>query len=108
MHKLSPADELAELRAEIARLKLREATLRNAILSGDPAPGRWHRVEVSEHRARIFDARLLPPQIRDNPAYWRERVTQVVKCLPVQPRAIGDRPGWPISRDPAPAQGPRH
>jgi hypothetical protein len=99
MHKLSPVDELAEIRAEIARLKARELTLRQVILSQDPAPGRWHRVEVTEQRARIFDARLLPPQIRDNPAYWRERVTQVVKCLPVQARAIGERPGWPIRRE---------
>lgn len=99
MHKLSPADELAEIRAEIAKLKAREATLRTAILSQEPAPGRWHRVEITEHHARVFDARLLPSQIRDNPAYWRERVTQVVKCLPIQARAIGDRPGWPIRRD---------
>jgi hypothetical protein len=102
MHKLSPADELAEVRAEIAKLKAREATLRHLILSQQPAAGRWHRVEITEHRARVFDARLLPPQIRDNPAYWRERVTQVVKCLPIQARAIGDRPGWPIRHDAAP------
>jgi hypothetical protein len=102
MHKLSPADELAEIRAEIAKLKAREATLRHLILSQEPAAGRWHRVEITEHRARVFDARLLPPQIRDNPAYWRERITQVVKCLPIQARAIGDRPGWPIRRDAAP------
>jgi hypothetical protein len=102
MHKLSPADELAEIRAEIAKLKAREATLRNLILSQEPAVGRWHRVEVTEHRARVFDARLLPTHIHDNPAYWRERITQVVKCLPIRARAIGDRPGWPIRRDAAP------
>ncbi len=102
MHKLSPADELAEIRAEMARLKQREAALRASILSQEPAVGRWHRVEITEHRARVFDVHLLPPHIRDNPAYWRERITQVVKCLPIQARAVGDRPGWPIRRD-APA-----
>ncbi len=99
MHNLSPADELAEVRAEIAKLKAREAVLRTAILSQEPAAGRWRRVEITEQRARVFDARLLPPQIHNNPAYWRERITQVVKCLPIQARAIGDRPGWPIRRD---------
>lgn len=100
MHKLSAADELAETRAEIARLKLREAALRQAILAGEPVLGRWHRVEVTEHQLRIFDAALLPPKVRDNPAYWRERLTQVVKCLPVQAKAVGERPGWPIQRAP--------
>ncbi len=102
MHKLSPADELAEIRAEMARLKAREAALRALLLSQEPAVGRWHRIEITEQRARVFDARLLPPHIRDNPAFWRERVTQVVKCLPIQTRTVGDRPGWPIRRD-APA-----
>jgi hypothetical protein len=96
MHKMSPVDELAEIRADIARLKLREAALRQVVLSGDAATGRWYRAEVMESRARVFDARLLPPQIRDNPAYWRERLTKMVKCLPVQARA--ERPGWPIRR----------
>lgn len=101
MHRLAAADELADIRAEIARLKLREATLRAAILSQPPETGRWHRVEVTEHTSRVFDAALLPAQIRDNPSYWRERITQVVKCLPVQWRAAGERPGWPIRRDTA-------
>jgi hypothetical protein len=101
MYKISPADELAELRAEIARLKLKEAALRTAILAAPPQPGRWHRVEVVEQKSLVFDAKLLPPQIRDNPAYWRERITQVVKCLPVQMRAATERPGWPIQRDAA-------
>ncbi len=102
MHKLAPADELADIRAEIARLKLREAALRMAVLTNPPPPGRWNRIEVVEQKSRVFDAKLLPQQIRDNPTYWRERITQVVKCLPVEMRSVGDRPGWPIRRD-APA-----
>jgi hypothetical protein len=101
MYKPNLADELADIRAEIARLKLKEAALRTAILAAPPQAGRWHRIEVVEQKSRVFDARLLPPQIRDNPAYWRDRITQVVKCLPVQMRNAPDRPGWPIQRDAA-------
>lgn len=98
MYTLSPADELADIRAEIAKLKAREAILRTAIIAMPPPPGRWHRVEIMEMRARVFDASLLPAQIRDNPAYWRERVSHVVKCLPVVMQLV-PRAGWPIQRD---------
>ncbi len=98
MYTLSPADELADIRAEIAKLKAREAALRVAIIAMPPQPGRWHRVEIKELRARVFDASLLPAQIRDNPAYWRERVSHVVKCLPVVMQPV-PRAGWPIQRD---------
>jgi hypothetical protein len=98
MYTLSPADELADIRAEMARLKMREAALRALIIAIPPQPGRWHRVEVKEMRARVFDASLLPPQIRENPAYWRERVSQVVRCLPVILNPV-PRAGWPIQRD---------
>jgi hypothetical protein len=96
MHRLGPADELAEIRAEIARLKLREAALRAGFLA-DPGKGmigRWNRVEVVQTTARIFDHRLLPAAIRDDPRYSRDRVTQSVRCLAVQIRT--PRPGWPI------------
>jgi hypothetical protein len=98
MYTLSPADELADIRAEMAKLKAREAVLRQAILALPPQPGRWHRVEITEMRARVFDASLLPSQIRENPAYWRERVSQVVRCLPVILNPV-PRAGWPIQRD---------
>lgn len=98
MHHLSPADELAEIRAEIARLKAREARLRESLISAAPAAlvGRWHRVEVAEHRHRLFDPALLPAAIRENPAFWRERVQTTVRTVPVQ--AGPSRPGWPIRR----------
>ncbi|MEL6618792.1 MAG: hypothetical protein AAFP16_07945 [Pseudomonadota bacterium] len=92
MHEMSLADALADVRAEITRLKAREAALRAAILErrGQVPPGRWHRVEVMERRARIFDRALLPDEIASNPAYFRDRVTRYVRCLPVQ--AGGSRP----------------
>lgn len=98
MHHLSPVDELAEIRAEIARLKQRESALRDMILTAPSAglTGRWHRVEVTEQRVRTFDPALLPDAIRENPAYWRERVQTRVSTLALQNRV--PRPGWPIRR----------
>jgi len=98
MHHLSPVDELAEIRAEIARLKQREATLRDLILTAPSGSltGRWHRVEVIEHRVRMFDPALLPAAIRENPAFWRERVQSRVSTFALQTRP--PRPGWPIRR----------
>lgn len=97
MHSLSPADELADLRADIARLKLLEAALRAKILASPDtqAIGRWHRIEVLETKARVFDAKLLPAAIRDDPRFYRDRVTQTVRCLAVEAK----RHGWPIQRD---------
>ena len=97
MHILSPADELADLRADIARLKLLEAALRAKILASPDTQsiGRWHRIEVIETKARVFDAKLLPATIRDDPLFYRDRVTQVVRCVSVEAK----RPGWPIQRD---------
>lgn len=98
MHPIAVADELAEIRAEIARLEQREAQLRDLILATPPAlrSGRWYKIEVIEHRIRHFDPSLLPAAIRDNPAFWRERLQMAVRTLPVQARA--SRPGWPIRR----------
>lgn len=99
MHRLSIADELAEIRAEIARLKQREAALRDLALSAPQAAlvGRWNRVEVTDHLVRQFDPALLPAAIRENPAYWRERVQTRVGTVALQARAA--RPGWPIRRN---------
>ncbi|OCX60924.1 hypothetical protein BFP70_15735 [Thioclava sp. SK-1] len=76
----SPADELAEIRAEIQRLKAREAELREAWLTDADMPkiGRWNKVELVTHRQNIFDPRLLPDDIRHNPAYTREKVTRTL------------------------------
>lgn len=103
MHSLSPADELADLRADIARLKLLEAALRAKILASPDttAIGRWHRIEVVETKARVFDSKLLPAAIRDDPRFYRDRVTQVVRCLAVE----AQRPGWPIQRTSRLVQG---
>jgi hypothetical protein len=100
MYALSPADELAEIRAEIARLKTREAALRATFLR-HPAvktQGRWARVEVVETRQTRFNPALLPDEIRRDPRYLEERLVQSVRCLPAA-LTVTLRPGWPIRRD---------
>lgn len=102
MHNLSPADELTEIRAEIARLKTREAALRALFLRSpkDHTLGRWSRVEVVETRQTRFNAALLPDAIRRDPRYLEERLVQTVRCLPAA-LTVTLRPGWPIRRDAA-------
>lgn len=107
MHQMSLADELAEVRAELARLKLREARLRAAVLAAPAAvpPGRWSQVAVVESLTRVFDPSLLPADLREDPRFQRERRVLMVKTLPVQGTLPGPRPGWPIRRvtPPSPA-----
>lgn len=106
MHRLTPADELAEIRAEIARLRLREAQLKERLAQAPLAArtGRWNRVEVEEMTTRHFDPALLPPSIRDNPVHWTERVHLAVRAVPIPAKSAPPRPGWPIRRMlPAPA-----
>ncbi len=103
MHRLSPADELAEVRAEIARLKLREAQLRDRLMKSPFATliGRFHRVEITHGHNSVFDAALLPENIRNDPAYWRSRPQTIVRTMPLAPKLAPPRPGWPILRSPA-------
>jgi hypothetical protein len=102
MHRLSLADELAEIRIEIARLKAREAALRQDILKrpGADLIGRWNRVEIEERYCSVFDASLLPDPIRADPQFHRERHLQIVRSLPLHLRPAS-RPGWPIQREAA-------
>ena len=96
MKGLSPADELAEIRAEIARLRLREAALKAAFLQrpNNLLTGRWTRVEVREQHSRIFDPALLPFAIREDPRFCRAKVVRIVHTMPLPPHA--PRPGWPF------------
>jgi hypothetical protein len=100
MHQMSLADELAQVRAELARLKLREARLRAAVLAAPDAvpPGRWSQVAVVESLTRVFDPSLLPQDLREDPRFMRERRVVMVKTLPVQAQPSSPRPGWPIRR----------
>ena len=96
---VSPADELAEIRAEIARLRQREAALRQTILD-DPdlnGVGRWHRIEVEEHRDLVLDISRLPDHILQDSSLWREKLVRTLRCLPAVTFA-NRRPGWPMQR----------
>lgn len=100
MHNLSPADEFAEIRAELARLKAREAALRAHFLR-DPdhgSLGRWSRVEVVESHQSRFNAALLPSSVLNDPQFREDRVVLSVRVVPV-PFTAALRPGWPIRRD---------
>jgi hypothetical protein len=95
-----PADELHEIRAEIAKLQAREKMLVQAFLR-DPVAGtmgRFVKVEFAETRQLIFDPTLLPDDLRLNPAYHREISRQEVQTLPL-PTALSPRPGWPMRRE---------
>ncbi|WP_339113137.1 hypothetical protein [Thioclava sp. GXIMD2076] len=78
---MSPADELAQIRIQIQRLRQREAELREAWLAQADMPriGQWHKVELFTCRERIFDPRLLPDEIRKNPSYTREKITRSIR-----------------------------
>lgn len=101
MPSLTPADELASLRAELARLKARERALCDALVAAPACArsGRWTRADVGTRTIRLFDHRLLPSDIRDNPLFWRERQSVEVVCHPLEGAAS------PLTLVPRPAQG---
>ena len=100
----NPADELARIRVEIARLKAREAELRMAFLTTAETPkiGRWHKVELVTERRTVFEPRLLPPEIRNDPHFIRERVSRklVTKPLGTRPFAVTCDPLVPARPSP--------
>lgn len=94
------ADELADVRAEIQRLRRRELELRQALVALPAAErlGRWTEAEVTLRRRRVFNPWLLPADVRQDPRYWEDRPSHLVTLRPlsVQPKS---RPGWPIRRE---------
>ncbi|KFE34164.1 hypothetical protein [Thioclava atlantica] len=84
LHRRAPADELAHIRSEIARLRRREAELREAYLTQPDMPrlGRWSRVEIVTQSRQVLEPRLLPEAIRSDPAFHRMKVTRVLHTLP--------------------------
>ncbi|KAF0173235.1 MAG: hypothetical protein FD162_1794 [Rhodobacteraceae bacterium] len=104
MQFASPADELSEIRAEIARLQTREAAL-CAAFCRDPehgTQGRHSRVEVVQQRTLEFDPALMPENLRYNANFHREVIRTKVVSQPL-PIAHAPRPGWPIRREAAAA-----
>lgn len=81
---MAPADELELIRAELKRLRAREAALREQVLADGAEAGEDWRVEVVEQRRRTLDRAALPPEIAGDPRYWKESVTRVVKTVSVR------------------------
>lgn len=105
MRLMKAADELAEVRAEIDRLRQKEGQLSAALLHASAADrqGRWTRVEVSRVLHEVFDPALLPDEVRQDPRYRRAATEEVIACLPLPAAPRQPRPGWPIRREAAPA-----
>ena len=82
MRNESQADELTRIRERITELRSRERDLCAALIAAgeDERLGQWSRVEIVKRRVRVFDPHLLPPVLRDDPHFWRERVLTEVRC----------------------------
>jgi hypothetical protein len=101
----SLADELADVRADLLRLRLREAQLRAALIAAPAAQrcGRWNEVEVTARKRLVFNPYLLPAEVRQNPLYWEDVAHHTVSVKPLA-QGLKPRPGWPIRREaPVPA-----
>lgn len=87
MTTLAPADELSLIRADLSRLKLREQELRKILMDGgeEARRGDWAKAEIVERTVRVFDHRLLPRELRDDPLYWRERAMTEIQCAMLGP-----------------------
>jgi hypothetical protein len=83
MRNIHPTYELAMVRADIDRLRQREAFLRRGFL-GDTLPrhGDEAVVEIAVFRSRRFLRDKLPPGILENEAYWGTQRTEHVKVRP--------------------------
>lgn len=77
--KMTPADELAQLRRQIRKLARREAQLRFAFASGELlTTGMSCKVTVSTKRQKVFCKELLPDDVIANPAFWQTQESQWV------------------------------
>lgn len=88
IRNIHPAEELFEIRAEIRALKAREAELRAYFLTGARVADRRgprHEIAVTDQRRRVFARNRLPAAILEDPRYWRQKLSRVVKLLPRAP-----------------------
>lgn len=96
---LHPADELAQIRASMTKLRIREAALldhfRNTVPKGDDCPahllhGEGFRVKLTSHEKRVFDPSRLPQAALANPQFYRRERQTLVTTLPqgMPPKSI--------------------
>ncbi|SOC04854.1 hypothetical protein [Rhodobacter maris] len=86
MQPQTAAEELTLIRAEIARLRAREAELAEVVLrtAALPRVTRMQTKPLVSKRERVFDPRLLPAEILLDPAYSREKITGTTTEAPRQ------------------------
>jgi hypothetical protein len=77
-----PTDELAGVRAKIARLRLREGQLRRAIVALPKAErhGRWFHVDIKHSTRAQLNMSGLPPSVLDDPGLYAEISRAVLHC----------------------------
>ena len=95
-----PADELARLRARIARLRIREAALQRRLLAMPPdaRQGRRHRA-TPDLRDRVeVRADRLPPELRDDPDLVVRRRITMLRLDPVDDAPVAS--GTATAADP--------
>ena len=74
---LHPADELAQIRAELKRLYKREDELRRFFREDAQAQdfnGAAHDATVIAHKKRVFDPSKLPQSILADPKFYRDEL----------------------------------
>lgn len=78
---LHPADELAQIRAELKRLHQREDELRRFFreeAQEQDFSGATHEATVVAHKKRVFDPSKLPQSILANPKFYRDELRMLV------------------------------
>ncbi|MCK0169712.1 hypothetical protein MWU53_01435 [Aliiroseovarius sp. S1123] len=78
---LHPADELAQIRAELRRLHQREDELRRFFreeAQEQDFSGAAHEATVVAHKKRVFDPSKLPQSILANPKFYRDELRMLV------------------------------
>ncbi|MEL7466958.1 MAG: hypothetical protein AAFN27_00800 [Pseudomonadota bacterium] len=81
---ISPADELGHIRAEMKRLKAREAELKDQITETGQTEGADFTVRVVEQTRRTLNREALPPEILEDDRYWKVSISRVVKTVQVE------------------------
>lgn len=97
----SPVDELAQIRAEIQRLKAWADRIESSLIV-NPAlrfSGTWHLAELNETRRRMLDLSQLPNEIHKNPLYWREMIQRSITLVPHETAEKDDRGKRLLGRD---------
>jgi len=106
MNSMPPADELAMIRSQILGLRNREQELQRTLLAlpDGARHGQWSRAELVTRTMRMFDHRLLPRGVREDPCFWREREVSELRCLPLQNGRRADWDALPSAHQSAKAQ----